>query len=444
MEQRDFIVTPIVILLVYAGAYIIRPYVTDPINRKYFLPGLTVRIVGAITLGFIYQFYYNGGDTFNYHTHGSRQIWEAIMNSPDAGYKLFFAKGEYPYGTYEYASKIYFFHDPASYLVIRLAAFIDLFTFSSYAATAVFFGVISFIGMWLFFLTFYAINPLLHKWFAIAAFFIPSVFFWGSGILKDSITLAALGAATYFFYRVLILKKISVVAVLLLLLNLYVIFVVKKFILQAYFPAVIIWFFADNYNKIRSFFLKLFLVPVVGVVCIYSAYLSIYQVGVGDSRYSLKDISKTARITAYDIRYWSGRDAGSGYSLGELDDSPETFIRLAPQAIVVSLFRPYLWEVNNPLMLLSSLESLLIFITVIYIFIKKKFEFFNMLSNAHIAFCLTFVLIFAFAVGISTSNFGTLVRYKIPLLPFLVAALALISFQPNKDKKLPLLDSTEK
>ena len=424
MELRDLVVTPIVLILVYGAAYSIRPYVTDAVNRRYFLPGLTVRIVGAIALGFIYQFYYSGGDTFNYHTHGSRHIWEAIVNPPHAGFKLFFAQGEYSTDTYEYASKIYFFRDPASYMVIRIAAFFDLLTFSSYSATAVFFGLVSFIGMWLFFLTFYRIDPALHRWFAIAAFFIPSVFFWGSGILKDSVTLSALGAATYFFHRILILKKISFLSIVLLLLSLYFIFEIRKFILQAYFPAVIVWFFADNYNKIRSFFLRIFLVPVVGAICLYFAYVSVYQVGEGDARYALKNISRTARVTAYDIRYWTGRDAGSGYSLGDLDDSPETFIRLAPQAINVSLFRPYLWEVSNPLMLLSALESLLLFIFTVYVLARKRFRFFRMMTTPHAAFCFTFVFIFAFAVGVSTFNFGTLVRYKIPLLPFFVTALA--------------------
>jgi hypothetical protein len=88
VELRDFIVTPIVIIIVYAVAYIIRPRVTDSINRVYFIPALTVKIIGALAVGFIYQFYYDGGDTFNYHTHGSRHIWEAFMDSPLKGIKL--------------------------------------------------------------------------------------------------------------------------------------------------------------------------------------------------------------------------------------------------------------------------------------------------------------------------------------------------------------------
>jgi hypothetical protein len=37
-------------------------------------------------------------------------------------------------------------------------------------------------------------------------------------------------------------------------------------------------------------------------------------------------------------------------------------------------------------------------------------------------------LFFAFAVGLSTSNFGSLVRYKIPAIPFFVASLMITNF----------------
>ncbi len=69
LDARDLIVTPIWILIIYGVAYLIRPKVTDEVNRVYFIPALTVKIIGALAVGLIYQFYYGGGDTFNYHTH---------------------------------------------------------------------------------------------------------------------------------------------------------------------------------------------------------------------------------------------------------------------------------------------------------------------------------------------------------------------------------------
>ena len=47
---------------------------------------------------------------------------------------------------------------------------------------------------------------------------------------------------------------------------------------------------------------------------------------------------------------------------------------------------------------------------------------------------IIFSLFFAFAVGISTSNFGSLVRYRIPLLPFYVSSLVIIRYMYEKEK----------
>jgi hypothetical protein len=251
VELRDFIVTPILIVIVYAVAYFVRPFVTDPITRRYFIPAITVRILGALALGFIYQFYYDGGDTFNYHTHGSRHVWEAFIDSPATGLKLLFNNGSQT-GIYKYSSKIMFFNDPPSYAIIQIAAVFDLFTFSTYSATAVLFSLVGFIGMWMFFLTFYSQHPAQHKGFALASLFLPSLVFWGSGILKDTITLACLGISTYCLHIVFIQRKFKVMPIVFLMISLFTIFSVRKFMLQAYLPAVVVWIFLYKIRDMRS------------------------------------------------------------------------------------------------------------------------------------------------------------------------------------------------
>ena len=428
MELRDFIVTPLVIVLDYVTAYVVRPYVTNDLTRRYFLPALTVRILGALFLGIIYQFYYSGGDTFNYHTHGSRVIWEAIVNDPSEGMKLMMVSGEDQWIAYKYSSQILFFGDPSSYFIVKLATIFDLFTFSTYSATAVLFGVVSFIGMWLFFKTFIDSFTKLHRWIAFAVLFVPSVIFWGSGILKDSIVLACVGMLTYSAKKIFIDKQIRSVSILLLLLSLFVIYKVKIYVLLCFFPAALLWIYASAFYKIRSAVLKGLLVPFVLLLIVVSGYYAVLKIGEDDRRYSLENLARTARITAYDIGFYSGKNAGSGYSLGELDDSFTGMAKLAPAAINVSLFRPYLWEVKNPLMLLSALESFAFLVLTIYVVFKKRSLFFRSFGDPNVLFCMTFSIMFAFAVGVSTFNFGTLARYKIPLLPFYTLALIFIYF----------------
>jgi hypothetical protein len=433
VELRDLFVTPVLIIVVFIFAYLIRPWVTDPINRRYFFPALGVKIVGAICLGLIYQFYYHGGDTYNFHTHGSRHIWEAFMDSPEKGLGLLFSGGVHGQ-YYEYSSKILFFTDPAAFFIIRLAAIFDLFTFSSYTATAVCFAMLSFVGMWMFFLTFYRKYPQLHAQLALAAFFIPSVFFWGSGLLKDTVMIGCLGIATFEIDRLFFRKKVSLIHVILLVISIWCIFSVKKFLLQAFIPSALLWIYLGNLKLIPSILARVMVFPFIVLISVVSIYYTIVKVGEGDRKYAVENLAKTAQITAYDIRYQTGKDAGSGYTLGVLDGSFTSLLRLAPQAINVSLFRPYLWEVTNPFMLLSAIESMVFFVLTIFLFLKYGFSPLRSFGNADVGFSFAFSLIFAFAVGVSSFNFGTLARYKIPLMPFYAVVLILM-FYENKSKK---------
>jgi hypothetical protein len=180
-------------------------------------------------------------------------------------------------------------------------------------------------------------------------------------------------------------------------------------------------------------------------ICISAAlgYYATVRASEDSAKYSLDNLAKTARTTAYDIRYWTGKDAGSGYTLGELDGSFGSMVALAPQAINVSLFRPYLWEVNNVLMFLSALESTALFCFCVYVIIRSNILIWKCLLHPDVVFALLFAIPFSFAVGVSTFNFGTLVRYKIPMMPFLIVALGLIILHSNSLRNKPELDETE-
>jgi hypothetical protein len=442
MDLRDLIVTPFVLFVVLVAAYFVRAKVTDQLTRRYFMPALVLKIVGAISLGLLYTFYYDGGDTFKYHTYGSRQIWNAIIDSPYDGFDLLFStelKGNF----YKYTNTLTIYRDKPSFFVARIAAIFDLFTFSSYMGTAVLFAVTSFSGIWMLFTTFYQRYPHLHRWLALGVLFIPSIVFWGSGILKDSLTIACVGMVTFAVNRLFIQRKLSVSSVLLFAVPFFVIFSIKKYVLLCLTPALVVWVVAYSLYQMRSKMFKILLLPGISIFALAFSYYAVSKISEEDEKYALSEIAKTSAVTAHDIRYFTGKDAGSGYDLGTLDGTFSGMLQLLPQAINVSLFRPYLWEVKNPLMLLSALESLVLIILTLKILFRSKLNFFAAVRNPDVLFSMIFSLSFAFAVGISTYNFGTLVRYKIPLLPFYVIMLVLIWDYSKKERKLEVFEETE-
>ncbi|TDI71910.1 MAG: hypothetical protein E2O88_00985, partial [Bacteroidetes bacterium] len=155
MELKDLLVTPVWLIIIYGVAFVIRRRLSDPVTRKYFIPALTVRLMGAIGMGLIYQFYYDGGDTFNFFTHGSQYIWEAWKDSPLKAIKLIFADGQHHADTFVYSSQIWYYRDLPSYFVVRVVAVLDLLTFHTYSATACLFATISCMGLCSMFRSFY-------------------------------------------------------------------------------------------------------------------------------------------------------------------------------------------------------------------------------------------------------------------------------------------------
>ena len=90
-------------------------------------------------------------------------------------------------------------------------------------------------------------------------------------------------------------------------------------------------------------------------------------------------------------------------------------------------------------MLFSALENLLILFFTIRVLIRiRVIGLFRYFTKHHLlTFSLIFSLFLAFAIGISTSNFGSLVRYKIPVMPFYIASLYIINYYDSlRDKKL--------
>lgn len=424
MGLQDLIVTPIYLLIFYAIAIVGIKKFSSKKNRKFFLPALTLKFVGAIFLGIVYQFYYQGGDTFNYWTYGSAYIWEAFIDSPINGLSMIFGDITDP-EYYEYYSKIWLKRSESSVFIVRLAAFFDLLTLHTYSATALFFGLISFCGSWAFFESLTNVLDANRKYIAAVIFIVPSIIFWGSGILKDSITLGALGLVIASLIRLIELKNRSLYNLLALVLASFVIYKIKVYVLICLFPAVFLWIYLKNMQRIRSVATRVLIAPVFLIVFGATAFLSTQAISEENSRYSLENIPQLSMITAYDIGFWTGKDAGSGYTLGELDGTWQTMISLAPAAINVSLFRPYVWEVSSLFMLLTALESLILFVLTIRAVIFRFQKLRRVIFRPIVAFFVTYSLAFAFAVGVSTFNFGTLARYRIPILPFFGVVLVI-------------------
>ena len=438
MELADLFWGPLYLGIFYALAYMVRPSVTNTYTRRFFIPALTLKFIGAIALGLIYQFYYHGGDTFNYLYH-AKVIRSAFDQSFATGFKMIFAANSDDPAFFAYKSRIFWQTTSTEYFVARITAFLGLFCDNNYTALAFFFAVASFSGMWALYMTMAKIRPHVYKELAWTMFYIPSLFFWGSGVLKDSLCLGALGWLFYGFYRGTIQKKNVGKSLAIGFLAAYLLIRIKIYILLCFLPAALLWVFNENSARIKKATLRKLAKPVYFTVGGAVAFFAAVNLTKGDDNFDVEKIGARSKITADYLYQTSVQQEGSAYYLGAQDGTLGGMAKLAPQAIATSLFRPFLWEARNPIMLLSALESAFFLFFTLRIFWRTGVGATLSLVGSTPVLLMSFIfaLIFAASVGITSSNFGTLARYKIPLIPFYVSGLYILQNIASEKQRRP-------
>lgn len=429
----DLLLSPFYILLVTGIAYYyknIRLRQQHKAHYRYFMPALYCKIFGGIGLCLVYLFYYDGGDAINYFV--SAKMYTNVLLSGDFG--KFFDLLDYKNQNVNY---ILSSGNSYGYLMFAPNDYYALFTVSltipfvllgckSIVATSILLSSVSFIGLWKLYEVFIDNFPDLTRPFAYAIFFIPSVFFWGSGILKDTFTLSAIGFYVYGLYYYQILKRRKLQYLIAIIGSVLVFVFIKPYILFALLPGSLIWIFFNRIRNIKNQLLAAMVVPVLLLGALGMVVILLSNFGQYLGEYSLDNVLSKAVKTQQDlIREQYG---GNSYNIGVFEPTIGGVVAKIPAALNLALFRPYLWDVRNVMMLLSALENMLMLGLSIYILVRVKFSTLikSLFSHPLLIFSLLFALFFAFSVGLTTANYGALARLKIPCIPFYLASLFIL------------------
>lgn len=429
---------PFFVAVIYALAYFFRNRyipIDDP-TRRYFIRGLTVKLIGSFAVASIYWFYYGDGDTIWYYRYVSD--WRDLIDQrPDIGFKLFF------HNLYENNRELSYYlryiraHDPPYTMVVKLATFASLFVFRSYIGIAIIFSFVCYIGLWLLYRVFCHIYPAYYRQFAYSILYVPSVVFWGSGLFKDTITMGCVAWAVYNVYRVFINPSNRILNAAMLVLNVYLIMEIKNYIVACLLPFLFIWVVLERKKTIKSNLIRKAITPFLLAGAIAGAAIMPQKVGLDMATFEKRAEDMVWWHTRVKELYGEKGGGGSHYTIGDPTDfSPAGVLKKAPLAVNVTFFRPYIWETRSPVVLISAFESLGVMILFLYVFMKLGLGMFTrILREPFLIFCFGFAILFSIGVGLTSSNFGALVRYKIPAMPFFVSTLIILILDQRKRKK---------
>jgi len=379
-------------------------------------------MAGSFLYAMVIQYYYGYGDSFGFYQ--GAQVIKKLLVSNGNPVKTFFLSTDdiskiYKSTQEEDSYMVAGLSNSASLLVYKITALLSYLSFNSYLAITLFFGLFSFAGVWKLFCVFRELLQMqFQKQLAYAVLFLPSICFWGSGLMKDSLCLGLLGFTISAGYKLFVNKKYKVKYFVVLVLSLYLMYIIKSYIASTLLLAAILTYLIGIILKSKGNIIKLSIVLFILVVS--GIFLSF---SISSSVTSLIEESKT-QIENFKNSYESSSNADetsmAGFKEADFDFTFIGIVSRIPLKVASALYRPFIWETRKPIMMFSALESLLMLLAALYVLIKcrpGRFLYY-IFANPEIFFAFVFVVLLAAVVGFTTFNFGTMVRYRLPILPF--------------------------
>ncbi|MCB9446973.1 MAG: hypothetical protein H6585_01345 [Flavobacteriales bacterium] len=431
----DFIFSiPYLVTLLLLGNFIKTSNKIDAHLKKYFFTGFTLKLIGVLGFCFVYLYVYGGGDTVNYFRGADVIINLAKQNTSVA---LSILSGNLSYHNYTYFNHTtgwpawYMWIDANTFSVSRLTSLFALLGVQNFFATSLLVASATYIGIWKFYRLACEHFPHLHKQFAYAVLYFPSLIFWGSGIMKDSFTLSCACWLTYNFYQIAIKRQRVLPNILMLLCNLYIILNMKAYVLITLMPGLALWYYSHTISNIKLQIIKWSVLPVLLFIIFISLSYMIrnLQHAMGDYG-SVDTMLQKAKVIQGDLLR-AEQYGSNSYYIGQLDGTLGNALSRIPISVFTALYRPLPNEIGSIMMVLSVVEN--IFLLMVTAGILWRTKIIGIIAiirqNTFIQFTLAYTLVFAFGVGLASTNFGALVRYKIPMVPhFLVTIVVLHHF----------------
>ncbi len=395
---------------------------TSGIPFKYLSIIFIVNILSGFFLLLIYKYYYgtNGSDIFNYFKDG-----EVIYNVANTSYSDFI-KLITGVGNYSNELEVYlrentnFWFKAFNYnllndnrLIIRINAILHIISNHNIYVHSIFFSFFSFTGLTALFKLFnqFYKNKLIV---VIIVFFIPSVIIWSSAMLKESVLMFSLGMFLLSFFELLNNKNLTG-NIVIIMLSVFLLFMLKFYVLFALIPGLIFLIINKFYNKN----------PIFTFSIIYIISILLFFNFQHFSNYNLVEIMSFKQHDFIKMINES-KNIGSKVDIPILEPNFISFFSATPNALLNTFLRPSIFDIHSPIVIPAVIENvlfLLLFILSIIYFNKINFT----KNLPIIIFSFSFVITLSIILGLTTPVLGALVRYKVPYLPFFALILLLSS-----------------
>lgn len=351
--------------------------------------GLLLRIVGAI-LRYVVLFavYHGNGDAVVYFTRGlelTQLFWQGDIN------------GLLNLDTFhgEFAGTNFMQFPSAAVLMITGPSMLGEF---------IMFSLISFAGLACFVTAYRRTFPNASPWgYAAWVFLFPSLWYWPSSVGKEAFLMLGFGMAALGYAgdrgRVRWLPLATGALIVLATRPELAVILLVAFVLAQWITNPGRW----SAGRVLQ---------AAVIVCVGSVGIFYTTKMVGIASLNVDEVQTFVGTS-------SSRTLGGGSAIESVSLSPLGL----PQALVNVLMRPFPWDSKSPLVLASSAEIVLLWV-IIFFRRKRVAEAFRQLrTHRLLTLAVTFIPLYALALGFFVNNLGVIARQRVFLLPFLFAII---------------------
>lgn len=407
----------LVVLVVFIATWLYSGLLkkNNPVNA-YFAYGILFKLIGGGLFAAIFFYVYKVGDTFLYFS-GSERLAQYFWEAPALYFKsLFSSPAEIQDAVPGILYDIPYARTDEEWLMVRILSVFQILSFNNYLLLTIWTSLFSFLGSWYIFKLLNAAFTNSTKLAFSCAFLIPSVLFWTSGIIKDSLVFGLIGLSLYKFYRIFLDPSGNkLLNGIMIILSMYVVYNLKSYIVICLVPPLFYAVYTHTRGKIKNKVVQYLAGPALAIVFGGFLFLLTNVLAESSKKYNSDNLEQHAK----GFHSWHTATGGSAYNLGEIEYTPLGITRKIPLALTVSFFRPFPWEISSPTMTISAIEGLIALLAFIYLLLYKGFKSLGYIfRNPILSFAIIFSLILGFAAGFTSYNFGALARYKTPFMPF--------------------------
>lgn len=248
---------------------------------------------------------------------------------------------------------------------------------------------------------------------ALLLLFFPSVIFWTSALLKETVLVFVFGLFLWNvvqFFNSFNWQRIILVFILFGLLAL-----LKVYVILCLLPPALAFVAVRNQKSLLRIILTFLTITLLCALAVFAidTFVLNHRIITGIVQKQRDMFNLAVYMQAGSLIYVPTVSVDNVFS----------FVPAALYGVFNVLFQPLLWKVTSPLLLAAAIENILLMLLIIgFIFQVKKMDEHEWKVSL---FCLLFVLLLFAIIGITTPVIGSIVRYRVPGLLLLLFPLSM-------------------